>query len=300
MFDKNGQEVATTQVQQPFMFTGRRWDFEEGSGLYYYRLRYYDPQAGRFVSRDPLGLWGDPAQSGNGQSYCGNNPVNRVDPTGLTSPLPPLGPIVQGIDGLLEAEIGRAHTRAWDAVEAKYGERVLNSRARQEFFNRSLGQHLRRAWSHYRRYLMEALRRSGVCHSVATEFVDEFVEGVKLLWRRHRTGVRLGQTLLETGRAMAARDAALRAAGAARPSLPRWLRWTGWVVILGELGAFGFCEAARAEETEAEELAWEIEDLDWEMEQMMDDLEDERLEREGAAVDELDERHVSPSGGSGW
>lgn len=83
IFDKNGQEVPTTQVQQPFMFTGRRWDFEEASGLYYYRLRYYEPAAGRFVSRDPLGLWGDPGQDGNGQNYCGNNPLNRRDPYGL-------------------------------------------------------------------------------------------------------------------------------------------------------------------------------------------------------------------------
>jgi RHS repeat-associated protein len=69
------------------MFTGRRYDFEEASGLYYYRLRYYDPQAGRFVSRDPLGLWGDTSQNGNGQNYCANNPVNRVDPMGLDAGL---------------------------------------------------------------------------------------------------------------------------------------------------------------------------------------------------------------------
>jgi len=47
-------------------------------------LRYYDPEAGRFVSRDPLGMWGDPGQRGNAQNYCGNNPVNRVDPLGLS------------------------------------------------------------------------------------------------------------------------------------------------------------------------------------------------------------------------
>ena len=52
-------------------------------GLYYYRLRYYDPEAGRFVSRDPLGMWGDAGQRGNAQNYCGNNPINLVDPLGL-------------------------------------------------------------------------------------------------------------------------------------------------------------------------------------------------------------------------
>jgi RHS repeat-associated protein len=83
VYDSGGSPVSTTQVQQPYTFTGRALDWEEGSGLYYYRLRYYDPEAGRFISRDPLGLWGDESQNGNGQSYCGNNPVNLVDPLGL-------------------------------------------------------------------------------------------------------------------------------------------------------------------------------------------------------------------------
>jgi RHS repeat-associated protein len=77
-----GSVLTTTAVGNPFMFTGRRWDYEEASGWYFYRYRQYDPVAGRFVSRDPLGVWGDPAQLGSGQQYCGANPVNRVDPLG--------------------------------------------------------------------------------------------------------------------------------------------------------------------------------------------------------------------------
>jgi len=92
IFDKNGGQVAATQVKQPFMFTGARHDFEEGSGLYQMRLRYYDPESGRFVSRDPLGLWGDASQNGNGQGYCGHDPVNRVDPLGDWSPTFEIGP----------------------------------------------------------------------------------------------------------------------------------------------------------------------------------------------------------------
>ena len=45
-------------------------------------MRYYDPEVGRFVSRDPVGLWGDAGNRGNAQNYCGNNPVSRTDPMG--------------------------------------------------------------------------------------------------------------------------------------------------------------------------------------------------------------------------
>lgn len=74
-----------TEVGQTFGFTGRRLDYEEGSGLYYYRNRFYDPAVGRFISRDPIGVWGDSAERGNGQNYAANNPINRVDPLGLSS-----------------------------------------------------------------------------------------------------------------------------------------------------------------------------------------------------------------------
>jgi RHS repeat-associated protein len=56
-------------------YTGRE---DDGTGLYYYRARYYDPGIGRFVSEDPLGF-----QAGiNFFAYVGNNPVNANDPSG--------------------------------------------------------------------------------------------------------------------------------------------------------------------------------------------------------------------------
>jgi RHS repeat-associated protein len=58
-------------------FTGREWDAE--AGLYYYRARYYDPKIGRFISEDPIGFKGGI----NFYAYVRNNPVNRVDPSGL-------------------------------------------------------------------------------------------------------------------------------------------------------------------------------------------------------------------------
>jgi len=36
--------------------TAREYDSE--TGLYYYRARYYDPKAGRFITRDPISFAG--------------------------------------------------------------------------------------------------------------------------------------------------------------------------------------------------------------------------------------------------
>lgn len=57
-------------------FTGRTND---GSGLYYYRNRYYDPSTGRFLSPDPSGLSGGT----NPYEYAADQPTDLTDPLGL-------------------------------------------------------------------------------------------------------------------------------------------------------------------------------------------------------------------------
>jgi RHS repeat-associated protein len=61
---------------QSIRFQGQ-WHDEE-SGLYYNRHRYYDPQQGRYISQDPIGLKG----SMNLYGYV-TNPTGMVDPLGL-------------------------------------------------------------------------------------------------------------------------------------------------------------------------------------------------------------------------
>ena len=67
----------TSQYGNDLWFTGARWDPE--SGNYHMRARQYEPLAGRFVSRDPLGYVDGP----NAYSYGYSSPTNWTDPFGL-------------------------------------------------------------------------------------------------------------------------------------------------------------------------------------------------------------------------
>jgi RHS repeat-associated protein len=72
----NIKRQSQGSIAQPFRFQGQY--FDEETGLHYNRFRYYDPEIGRFTSKDPIGLLG-----GLNDYRYAPNPVLWVDPLGL-------------------------------------------------------------------------------------------------------------------------------------------------------------------------------------------------------------------------
>jgi len=72
-------ESVTMGEEDCCLFNGKQKD---STGLYYYGVRYYDPELGRFLTKDvPRKNFSDP-QSLNQYSYCRNNPQSYIDPDG--------------------------------------------------------------------------------------------------------------------------------------------------------------------------------------------------------------------------
>ena len=81
-YDSFGRYLGqgSNAIKQPYTFTGR--EFDQESELYYYRARYYDPQIGRFISRDAFGGFPDIPSTLHRYTYVRNNPINDIDPSG--------------------------------------------------------------------------------------------------------------------------------------------------------------------------------------------------------------------------
>jgi RHS repeat-associated protein len=71
-----GTTSAGTASDNAQQYSGREND---GTGLYYYRHRYYMPKCGRFISEDPAGVAGGL----NLYGYVMGNPMSFIDPQGL-------------------------------------------------------------------------------------------------------------------------------------------------------------------------------------------------------------------------
>jgi RHS repeat-associated protein len=79
LLSTSGTAASTLGLNNPLRYRGYIYDTE--TGLYYLQSRYYNPTWGRFINADSQLSTGD-VSGLNLFAYCGNNPVNRIDPTG--------------------------------------------------------------------------------------------------------------------------------------------------------------------------------------------------------------------------
>ena len=125
-------EPHAGSAQTSYGFTGKDLD---GTGLYYFAARYYDPSVGRFITEDPHWnhhnmIYGDDpdnkfplisaiTQSTNLYVYCGNNPLGYVDPDGklLMVATGLIGAVVGGVVGAIYSYAKHGKV-SWQSVAA--------------------------------------------------------------------------------------------------------------------------------------------------------------------------------------
>jgi RHS repeat-associated protein len=73
---------ASGTTANDYLYSGERFDSDLGA--YHLRERYYSPQRGRFLTSDPFAGFTDAPHTLHKYLYVGSDPVNYIDPSGLT------------------------------------------------------------------------------------------------------------------------------------------------------------------------------------------------------------------------
>jgi RHS repeat-associated protein len=118
---------TSSTITNNIRFPGQYYDAE--TGLHYNWNRYYDPNTGRYITADPIGLAGGINLFG----YVGNDPVNLVDPEGLKQLtwfdlLEPIGWFIEPIGhkekvryaAAQEMKCDPVHKDDWERLSKKY------------------------------------------------------------------------------------------------------------------------------------------------------------------------------------
>ncbi|MGB3494710.1 MAG: exosortase-dependent surface protein XDP2 [Elainellaceae cyanobacterium] len=107
---------TNSNVDHRFSYTER--EFDEETGQYFYRARYYDAAVGRFISEDPIGFR---AGDKNLYRYVFNTPLILSDPSGLSPVQDSLNALWDGIS----SQTGNLVTQAGLTLDLWYIDKVL-------------------------------------------------------------------------------------------------------------------------------------------------------------------------------
>ncbi len=110
-----GDVLASSEaIANNYRFGGFFGVTTDGAGQSYMRARYYDSDAGRFTSVDPLGLYGDI----NFYRYVRNDPISNADPSGLGIDVATAREILR-LTAIIERQIGKkaAEQATWALLQ---------------------------------------------------------------------------------------------------------------------------------------------------------------------------------------
>ena len=135
-YDVYGEATPTGALANEFDFAGQQTD---GTGLQYLRARYYDPETGTFLSREPMADL--PNWTGAYHGYSNGRPVSMSDPSGLIPCMDTEGPCGGGVPNarvappscppeypaceLPTAAAGELKVTQWKLLD-EYGEVILD------------------------------------------------------------------------------------------------------------------------------------------------------------------------------
>jgi RHS repeat-associated protein len=116
-----------------YLYRGEQYDPD--LGLYYLRARYYNPQTGRFLSRDPED--GDPLdpKTLHKYLYAGGNPINRIDPSGKDDFLEYVGNVSSFLSHYNGANNPNRYAQCQAGVYAGIASELVNPTQSEEIIN---------------------------------------------------------------------------------------------------------------------------------------------------------------------
>ena len=88
--DGNGRSISFN-IRAPGQY------YDRDTGFHYNYFRQYDPRTGRYITSDPIGLYGGT----NTYTYANNNPGRYIDPFGLDG----FQGMVQGLTGMSPSQL---------------------------------------------------------------------------------------------------------------------------------------------------------------------------------------------------
>lgn len=113
-----GLQHHSNMIASDSVLPGQYWDSEKGS--YYNMFRDYDPETGRYLQSDPIGLAGGM----NTYAYVGGNPVMFTDSTGLIND----NSMYSGLPPQVAQDL-RAYQSQWMGGAIDFGRNYIDMRS---------------------------------------------------------------------------------------------------------------------------------------------------------------------------